>query len=146
MPQERLQIPPTKRTPWIDLEEGRIFIMGRSIIENPSIFFEPLYNWIGRYINENPPDTVIELGFEYINTGSIKWLYLVLRELSGTPNLSEFARINWYYEQGDEDMGELGFILRSLMDCSFTIVEVESMDNILYKSLLSRTGEYTDPE
>lgn len=52
-------------------------------------------------------------------------------------NLNENARIIWYYEQGDEDMSELGFILRSLVDCPFLVVEMSEMNLPRYKKILS---------
>ena len=39
----------------------------------------------------------------------------------------ENIRIMWYYEKGDEDMCELGFILSSLVGCPFTIAEVAEL-------------------
>ncbi|TFG42190.1 MAG: nuclear pore complex subunit, partial [Bacteroidia bacterium] len=36
---------PTRRTPRIVLETGRIFIVGRSIPENPGEFYRPVYEW-----------------------------------------------------------------------------------------------------
>jgi hypothetical protein len=131
-----LKIEPTKRSPWIVLEPGRIFMMGRSIIENPSEFYEPGLEWVSAFIKSWTGKTKIDLGFEYINTGSIKWLYILLRELSEIREMSENAVITWYYEEGDDDMCELGFILRSLVDCSFTIIEVDEMSHSLYKNFL----------
>jgi hypothetical protein len=133
---ETLKIEPTKRSPWIVLEPGRIFMMGRSIIENPSEFYEPALKWVSDLIQSWTGKTQIDLGFEYINTGSMKWLYILLRELSEIKEMSENAVITWYYEEGDEDMCELGFILRSLVDCPFTIIEVDEMNDKLYKEFL----------
>src|SRR5512140_267979 len=118
---DSLKIEPTKRSPWIVLEPGRIFMMGRSIIDNPSEFYDPALMWVSDLIKSWTGKTKIDLGFEYINTGSMKWLYILLRELSQIKEMSENAIITWYYEEGDEDMCELGFILRSLVDCPFTI-------------------------
>lgn len=134
---EKLNIEPTKRSPWIVFEPGRIFVMGRSIIENPSAFYEPGLNWVSNFTKHWTGKTKIDLGFEYINTGSIKWLYILLRQLSEIKNMPETARITWYYEQGDDDMCELGFILRSLVDCPFKIVEVDEMNDNLYRSFLT---------
>jgi len=113
--------------------------MGRSIIENPSAFYKPVLSWISDYSKSWKGKTKIDLGFEYINTGSTKWLYLLLRELSGINGISENAIITWYYEEGDEDMRELGFILRSLVNCQFTIMEVNSMNDKVYEDLLSKS-------
>jgi len=50
--------------------------------------------------------------------------------------LTEKAKITWYYEHGDEDMCELGFILRSFVDCPFRVVEVSGMIRSPYDKLI----------
>lgn len=118
------------------LEQEKMFIMGRSIIENPGAFYESAHRWVSDRAKEKPGKIKIDLGFDYVNTGSIKWLYILLRDLSEMTGIFENAIINWYYEQGDDDMCELGFILRSLVDCPFTIIEVDQMNHSLYQELL----------
>ena len=130
---------PSKRTPWINLEPGRIFIMGRSIPENPNDFYRPIHDWVSTYAKNNTEKSKIELGFEYINTSSIKWIFTILRELSEMKELVKNANVTWYYERGDEDMCELGFILRSLIECPFLVVEVEEMNKARYEKI------YTNP-
>jgi hypothetical protein len=131
---------PTKRTPWIILEPGRIFIMGRSIPENPGDFFRPIQEWVSEYAKHNIEKSKIELGFEYINTSSTKWIFTILKELSEMKEIVKNASVTWYYEQGDEDMGELGFILRSLVECPFIVVEVDEMNKARYEKILSMPG------
>lgn len=133
---EKIFIEPTKRTPWIVLEPGRIFVMGRSIIENPAIFYKQGLDWITDFAKDWTGNTKVDLGFEYINTGSIKWLYIFLKRLSEEKQVAENAEITWYYEQGDDDMCELGSILGSLVDCPFTLVEVNEMNDKFYKDSL----------
>jgi len=128
---------PTRKTPWIVLEPGKIFIMGRSIPENSGEFYRPVIDWIKKYILSDHGKTKIELGFEYINTSSIKWIYSLLKELSEMEDLAEKAFVTWYYECGDDDMSELGVILRSLIICPFTIVEVEGMNRKRYEEILN---------
>jgi hypothetical protein len=127
---ERYTVDPTKRTPRIILEPGRIFILGRSIPENPGEFYRPVYDWIGRYVQINGHKTTIELGFEYINTSSTKWIYNIIKQISGIKDLARNVKVIWYYDTGDEDMCELGFILRSMVECPFFVVESESMDRM----------------
>ena len=128
---------PTKRTPWIILEPGKIFIMGRSIPENPNDFYRPVLEWLSEYTLNYTGKSKIELGFEYINTSSIKWIFTILRELSEMKEIVSNASIIWYYEHGDEDMCELGFILRSLVECPFIVVEVDEMNRARYEKILS---------
>jgi len=114
--------------------------MGRSIPENPGEFFNPVHEWISQYSKSYTGITKIDIGFEYINTSSTKWIYTILKELSEMKDLIKNASVTWYYEQDDEDMCELGFILRTLVDCSFIIVEVEEMSSSRYEKILSGSG------
>jgi hypothetical protein len=125
---KRYTVDPTRRTPRIVLETGRIFIVGRSIPENPGEFYRPIYEWISQYVQINGHKTSIELGFEYINTSSTKWIYNIIKEIAEIKNLAENVRIIWYYDLGDEDMCELGFILKSLVECPFFVVESEGVE------------------
>ncbi len=138
MPEVRLFKEPTKRTPWIILEPGRIFIMGRSIPENPGEFYKPVLEWITDYSKHSSEKTIIVFGFEYINTTSTKWIYSILKELAEMKELIRNANVTWYFERGDDDMGELGFILRSLVDCPFVVVEVEEMNRESYSAILKK--------
>lgn len=128
---------PSKRTPRIILEPGRIFIMGRSIPENPGEFYKPVYEWISEYVVKHKGKSKIDIGFEYINTSSTKWIYTILKELAGLNEICDNASVTWYFEQGDDDMGELGFILRSLLECPFIVVEVNEMNSKKYDQILS---------
>ena len=118
----------TKRTPRVILEPGRLFIVGRSIPENPGEFYRPVFDWISKYVQACNQRTGIELGFEYINTSSTKWIYNIIKEISGMKDLVENVTICWYYDASDEDMCELGFILKSLVDCPFYVIESEVME------------------
>ena len=117
------------------MEPGKIFIMGRSIPENPGEFYRPVQEWVSKYAEDYNKKSTIELGFEYINTSSTKWIYTILKELSAMKKIALNAKITWYYEQGDEDMCELGFILRSLVDCPFIVVEIDDMNKTRYEEI-----------
>ena len=132
---------PTKRTPWIILEQGRIFIMGRSIPENPADFYRPVREWISKYSQDYIGKSKVEFGFEYINTTSIKWIFTILRELSEIKEIVKNAEVTWYFEHGDEDMSELGFILRSLVECPFLVLEVDTMNREKYEAIYAHPAD-----
>jgi hypothetical protein len=123
----RYKTEPTRRTPRILLETGRIIIIGRSIPVNPGEFYRPVVEWISEYLRSCREQTTFEFGFEYINTSSTKWIYSIIKEISRTKDMAKRAKIIWYYEKGDEDMCELGFILQSFVECPFHVVEVEGL-------------------
>ena len=127
----------SKRTPWIILEPGRIFIMGRSITENPGDLYKPVLEWVSKYSQDYFEKTIIILGFEYINTSSTKWIYALLKELTKLKELGKNVRITWYYEQGDDDLCELGFILRSLIECPFVIVELHEINRDMCMKIMT---------
>ncbi len=133
---ERFVRVPSKRTPRIILEPGKIFIMGRSIPDNPGEFYRPVHEWITDYVKNYKGKTIIEFGFEYINTSSTKWIFSFLKELSEMKEVVNNARVTWYYELGDEDMSELGFILRSLIECPFLVVEVKEISKTGHDKIL----------
>ena len=82
------------------MEPGRIFIMGRSIPENPGDFYRPVYAWISEYAASHIEQSRIDLGFEYINTSSTKWIFNILKELSEMEDVTENVKVTWYYETG----------------------------------------------
>ncbi|MGE5406800.1 MAG: DUF1987 domain-containing protein [Methanosarcina sp.] len=137
MNSDRFLQEPSKRTPWILLEKGRIFMMGRSIPDDPTKFYNPLLTWITDNMAGYSGKTTIDMGFEYINTASTKWIYILLKELSAMKNISLNATVNWYYEADDEDLHELGFILRSLINCPFRMIEVPEMNQQTYEKIMT---------
>ncbi len=138
---ERLKKDPSKRTPQVLLEPGRIFIMGRSIPDNPGDFFRPVHEWISAYALHNKGKTRIDMGFEYINTSSTKWIFAILKELAAIRDLDKIASVTWYYEEGDDDMLDLGFILKSLLNTQFVLMEVEEMNDERFARILSGSGQ-----
>jgi hypothetical protein len=136
---DRFKNEPSKRTPWIILEPGKIFIMGRSVLENPGELYRPVHDWIIKYTENYLEKTTIQLGFEYINSSSTKWIFTIIKELAKLKEPVKDITVTWYYEKGDEDMIELGTIIRSLVDCSLVVVEVEEMNKARFEKILSGT-------
>lgn len=82
-------------------------IVGRSIPENPESIFRRLEDWISVHFEKNAGlDVIIQL--EYINSGSSKYLYEVLKRLTGYRRMGKTVKMKWRYEEDDEAMLELG--------------------------------------
>lgn len=105
-----LHIEKTSNTPKVDFfaSEGVMHIEGRSIPENPSDFYKPLIQWIGEYFNEPKAETKFVFKLEYINSGSSKSLLEFLRIIKEQHNSGNNCIIEWYYEDDDESVQELG--------------------------------------
>jgi hypothetical protein len=86
---------------------NRLELVGRSIPENPDAVYVRLEEWISLHFGMNDNlDVCIQL--EYINSGSSKYLYGVLRKLTDYRNEGNNVVIRWRYEEDDEAMLELG--------------------------------------
>jgi hypothetical protein len=127
----------SRRTPHVVLEDYLIFIMGRSIPDDAAAFYVPLMERIEENAVNYPGDIRVELGFEYINTTSTKWIFILLRKLSELKGKNA-VKVNWYYEAGDDDMSELGYMLKSLVEVTLNVTEVDLMDSVLYQNILDR--------
>ena len=122
---EELRISPTKNTPEILLNPtGMIRIKGRSIHEDVTDYFSPVEDWISRYI-ESPADvTCVDLSLEYFNSASAKIFIHLLQKITYVTLKHKKFIINWYYEDGDEDILERGEYFASVLDVPFNFIKL----------------------
>ncbi len=88
-------------------ESDKLEIVGRSIPENPELIFRRLDEWITIHFEKNNGLNV-SIQLEYINSGSSKYLYEILKRLTGFIRSGKKVEIRWLYEEDDEAMLELG--------------------------------------
>jgi hypothetical protein len=119
------RIPPAKNSPEIILNpEGIIKIRGRSIHENVADFFIPVEEWIDEYIL-NPADvTCVDITLEYFNSASAKVFIMLLHKITYVALKNKKFIINWYYEDGDEDILERGEYFASILDVGFNFIKI----------------------
>jgi hypothetical protein len=121
---EPIYIAETNKTPFVSLDPSGIFkIRGRSIHENPSKFFDPLIAWI-RHFNVDSQKTIIfDIELEYFNSGSSRYILEILRILMENNSGSKLI-INWYFEDGDDDLLERGQYYESILNAKFNFIEL----------------------
>lgn len=123
---ENLQISGTRRTPTVLLDsEGIIKIEGRSIPEDASLFFTDIVEWIDKYLSFPKEKTVVNINLEYLNSGTSKYVLQILRRLKELPANNHQLTINWYYEEGDDDILERGEYYASILDLKINYFEIE---------------------
>lgn len=100
---------PLKNVPGIVFDPGSklLEVSGRSIPENPESIFRRFDDWISGYF-DNETRLTVSIFLEYINSGSSKYLYEILRKLTGYKLSGKEVRIIWKYEEDDEAMLDLG--------------------------------------
>ncbi|MFN8241723.1 MAG: DUF1987 domain-containing protein, partial [Bacteroidales bacterium] len=98
-----------KNCPGIFFSPGNnnLEIVGRSIPENPEVIFRKLDEWLtGHFAVSGALNVTIRL--EYINSGSSKYLYEILKKLNNMNKAGKKVVMKWMYEEDDEAMQELG--------------------------------------
>jgi hypothetical protein len=104
-----LKIEATKSSPEICMNpEGVIEIRGRSMLEDFTGLNKQIEDWINNYIINSPESTRIDFYLEYLNTNNIKFYISVLKKIEAVILQDKKLVINWYYEEGDEDIFEKG--------------------------------------
>jgi hypothetical protein len=88
-------------------DADKLEVVGRSIPENPELIFRRLDEWITLHFEKNHSLNV-SIQLEYINSGSSKYLYEILKRLTGFIKSGMKVEIKWLYEEDDEAMLELG--------------------------------------
>jgi len=123
---ENLIIASTKRTPEVEFNiDGRFKISGRSIPEDASQFYDRLYEWVFHFCQESHISITFDIILEYFNSGSSKAILDILRALVGSTKVGKQININWYYEEGDDDILERGEYFESILNVKFNFIETD---------------------
>jgi hypothetical protein len=121
---DNLLIESTKKTPEIVFNtDGRFRISGRSIPEDASRFYDDLFEWVNQYCQTPAESTTVDIELEYFNSGSSKALLHILRALAEIDKKGFKLTINWYYEEGDDDIMERGEYYESILEIKFNFIE-----------------------
>jgi hypothetical protein len=122
---KELKLPGTKSSPEVILNpSGIIKIKGRSISENILDFFKPVEEWVIEYIKTPADITCLDITLEYFNSASAKLLIQLFLKISHVQLKNKKFIINWYYEEGDEDILERGEYFSSVLNIPFNFIRV----------------------
>jgi hypothetical protein len=103
---------------------GIITIRGRSINGNINELFNETEEWIEKYIANPAEITYIDFYLEYFNKANCGVLIAMIKKLESLKLISKKFIINWYYEEGDEDILEKGEYLSSELNIPFNFIEI----------------------
>ncbi len=125
------KIQPTKSTPEVTLNpNGMIIIKGRSMIGNLTEFSNLVDDWVSKYLVNPAEVTCIDFHLEYLNTNNLKFYIELLKKIETVKLKNKKFMINWYYEEGDEDIIEKGEYISSVIDIpsNFVMIAEEEGD------------------
>ena len=104
-----------------DAGNGLLQIKGRSIPEHPIKFYQPLEGWLKDYINTKPQKITFLIYLDYMNSHSIECMLILLRCLGkySTNNPNSNIKVEWIYDEDDEDIESLGQDLEAITRMPF---------------------------
>ncbi len=118
-----LKIEASDDTPLIDMNEnGTIEISGRSLPENVSLFYKPVFQWVADYTKNPAPFTHVKIFLVYYNSSSFKCINDILYQLASVYN-GENLKVEWWYEEDDQDIYDTGVELNQELNIPFEIVK-----------------------
>jgi hypothetical protein len=125
---EILRIEKEKKTPFIELDpfRGSLTIEGRSIPENPESFYKVVYDLMNEYYKSPRTLTTFNFQFEYINSGSSKFILRFFHLIRRQYDAGNDCIINWYYEEDDENILDLGQHYKNTFRLPFKFIEIYS--------------------
>lgn len=126
---ENLNLEGSAKTPTVkfDSANGTLELKGRSIPENSIEFYKPLNDWIDAYATSPQSETTVDVKLEYFNTSSSKCILDLFKQLEKLNERNTKVKINWYFEEDDEDMAEAGEDYQAIIDLPFEMIEVEEI-------------------
>jgi len=124
-------IAPTKSTPEITLNpEGIIRIKGRSMIDNVIQFSKEMDIWVNKYICDPADLTCVDFYMEYLNTNNLIFYISLLKKIETVRLKNKKFMVNWYYDEGDEDIIEKGEHISSVVEVPFNFIMIPNRIDI----------------
>jgi len=136
-----LKIEGTNLTPVVDfnLLTGRFEISGYSRPEDVREFYKPIIEWLSEYYkliengtldsNYNKSKLLFILKYTYFNSASTKFISDILFQIVKFKGLGMEVDIDWYYEEYDEDMREVGEDLSDMVNYKFNYYSFRKEDD-----------------
>ena len=123
-----LMIEKTYSTPLVHFnpQNGVMKIEGRSIPENPSLFYDPIVVWLNDYFQNSKIKIKLDIKLDYINSGSTKSILSILKVIKQHYDKGIECHINWHYEEDDESIRDLGKHYKSVVKLPINLVEIFS--------------------
>ena len=126
---EKLIIEPTFNNPKVifNPEEDYYEISGKSLPENVNEVYIPIFNWIHENIEKIKNKIELNIKLGYINTASSKMIMELMIMLDKHNKKNDNILINWFYEEDDDYMKEVGEDFAGVINLPFNICSITNM-------------------
>lgn len=126
---EKFFIKGTSKTPSVsfDPERGLFEIKGKSIPENSTNFYGPIFEFLDGYSTCPAERTVLNVKFDFFNTSSTNRIHSIFKRFEKIYLGDKDVLIRWFCENGDENMHDAGKDFKAMLQVPFEIVKVEEL-------------------
>ncbi len=123
-----LFIEKTTHTPEINFnaETGLFKFLGRSLPEDSATFYKVVFDWLNQYLENLAPKTEIKFELDYFNTSSAKAIFTFLVKFDALYKKSHPISIQWFYDEEDEDMRDLGQEYKDLFKMPIQLIKIDN--------------------
>lgn len=120
-----IQLEATKETPAVHLDAaaGTFKIEGRSFPLNAKGFYSPILEWLEEYAEQPNARTEFVFRLEYFNTPSSKSISDILKKLKSIKDSGHDVSVQWFYEEDDIDILDLGHVFARTVGMDFEFKE-----------------------
>jgi len=121
---KNLEIKRTNQTPEIILnaETGVFSFKGRSLPEDSAKFYQSVISWLDEYENNLNKQTQVIFELDYFNTASAKAIFSTIIKFDKLFKNGHTIKIDWLYDEDDEDMMELGKEYKELFKIDIELI------------------------
>lgn len=112
---------------FFNVVQGVLEFKGCFIFENLVEFYKLLNDWIDFYGKELCMEIIVDVKLEYFNIFLFKCIFDLFKKFEFIFGEKMKVFVNWYYEQDDEDMEEVGQDYQVIILLFFNIIEVEEI-------------------
>lgn len=114
----------SKTTPSINFNftTGELLISGESYPENASAFYDKVITWIKNYVAISK-SVNLNFKFIYFNTSSSKAILDIIEILDDYHKKGGKVELNWFYEEGDDDIQESGIEFTENLSLPCNLIE-----------------------
>ena len=100
-------------------------LTGKSLPENVTDFYGPIFDWLEKYVEDPNDETVLEMKIEYFNSASHKAINQVFETLTNIRKSGKNILVKWHFLSDDDDMLEAGKDYADLSGLEFEYIGYE---------------------
>ena len=120
----KIKIEAKDQTPSVilDKESSIMEIKGYSYPDEAREFYREIIEWFKEYVKEPNAETKLIFDLVYVNSTSVKFFNDILKKLDTIVAEVKVVLVEWYYMPDDEDMQQLGAVLKDFHKSNFITI------------------------